>query len=93
MDCGGKRSATPLWLYLEHFCARDATLRLQPGAAAPHTAQVRLPLSTRNGVPGTNLPDEPEKGRADIQLICDYRIKPIETVEVGEIELAEDEIP
>lgn len=32
----------------------------------------------------------PEKGRADIQLICDWRIKPIETVEVGEIELAED---
>ena len=26
---------------------------------------------------------------ADIQLICDYRIKPIEPVEVGEIELAE----
>jgi len=36
---------------------------------------------------------DPEKGRADIQLICDYRIKPIETVEVGEIELAEDERP
>jgi len=31
---------------------------------------------------------DPEKGRADIQLICDYRIKPIETVQVGEIELA-----
>ena len=31
---------------------------------------------------------DPEKGRADIQLICDYRIKPIETVEVGEIEVA-----
>ena len=31
---------------------------------------------------------EPEKGRADIQLICDYRIKPVETVEVGEIEAA-----
>jgi hypothetical protein len=29
---------------------------------------------------------EPEKGRADIQLICDDRIKPIETVEVGEVE-------
>ena len=28
---------------------------------------------------------EPEKGRVDIQLICDDRIKPIETVEVGEI--------
>jgi hypothetical protein len=32
---------------------------------------------------------DPEKGRADIQLVCDYRIKPIETVEVGEIEPAE----
>ena len=32
---------------------------------------------------------DPEKGRADIQLICDYRIKPVETVEVGEIELAD----
>jgi hypothetical protein len=31
---------------------------------------------------------DPERGRADIQLICDYRIKPIETVEVSEIELA-----
>jgi len=31
---------------------------------------------------------DPEKGRADIQLICDYRIRPVETVEVGEIELA-----
>jgi hypothetical protein len=31
---------------------------------------------------------EPEKGRADIQLICEYRIKPIETVETGEIEFA-----
>ena len=35
---------------------------------------------------------EPEKGRVDIQVICDYRIKPIETVEVGEIELAEGTI-
>ena len=33
---------------------------------------------------------DPEKGRADIQLICDYRIKPVETIEVGEIELAGD---
>jgi hypothetical protein len=32
---------------------------------------------------------EPEKGRVDIQLICDDRIRPIETVEAGEIELAE----
>ncbi|HNU50192.1 MAG TPA: hypothetical protein PKJ98_04655 [Verrucomicrobiota bacterium] len=32
---------------------------------------------------------DPEKGRADIQLICDYRIKPIETVEVAEIEPAD----
>ena len=31
---------------------------------------------------------DPEKGRVDIQLICDYRIKPIETVETEEIELA-----
>jgi hypothetical protein len=40
---------------------------------------------------GFALLREPEKGRADIQLICDYRIKPfetVETVEVGEIELA-----
>jgi hypothetical protein len=34
------------------------------------------------------LLNEPEKGRVDIQLICDDRIKPIETVEAGEIELA-----
>ena len=34
------------------------------------------------------LLNEPEKGRVDIQLICDDRIKPIETVETGEIELA-----
>jgi hypothetical protein len=33
---------------------------------------------------------EPEKGRVDIQLICDDRIKPIETVEVGEIEPANE---
>jgi hypothetical protein len=33
----------------------------------------------------------PEKGRADIQLICDYRIRPVETVEAGEIELANGE--
>jgi hypothetical protein len=32
---------------------------------------------------------DPEKGRADIQLMCDYRIKPIETVEVVEIKLAD----
>ena len=31
---------------------------------------------------------DPEKGRADIQLICDFRIKPIEIVAVGEIEPA-----
>ena len=30
----------------------------------------------------------PEKGRVDIQFICDERIKPIETVEAGEVELA-----
>jgi len=34
------------------------------------------------------LLNEPEKGRVDIQLICGERIKPIETVEAGEIELA-----
>lgn len=33
---------------------------------------------------------DPEKGRADIQLMCDYRIKPIETVEVREIVLADE---
>ena len=33
---------------------------------------------------------DPEKGRADIQLICDYRIKPIETVELEEIKMAND---
>ena len=32
---------------------------------------------------------EPERGRVDIQLICDDRIKPIETVEAGEVEPAE----
>jgi hypothetical protein len=36
------------------------------------------------------LLNEPEKGRVDIQLICDERLRPIETVEVGEVELAED---
>jgi hypothetical protein len=30
----------------------------------------------------------PEKHRVDIQLICEERIKPIETVAVAEIELA-----
>ena len=34
---------------------------------------------------------DPEKGRADIQLICDFRIKPIELVAVGEIEPATGE--
>ena len=34
---------------------------------------------------------DPEKGRVDIQLVCDYRIKPVETVEAGEIELAGDQ--
>ena len=29
---------------------------------------------------------EPANGRVDIQLICDDLIKPIETVEVGEVE-------
>jgi hypothetical protein len=35
------------------------------------------------------LLNEPEKGRVDIQLVCEDRIKPIETIEVGEIELAD----
>lgn len=35
------------------------------------------------------LLNEPEKGRVDIQIICDERIKPIETVEAEEIELAD----
>jgi hypothetical protein len=34
------------------------------------------------------LLNEPEKGRVDIQLICDDRIKPVETVEAGEVEVA-----
>jgi hypothetical protein len=34
------------------------------------------------------LLNQPEKGRVDIQLICDDRIKPIETVEAGEVEPA-----
>lgn len=38
------------------------------------------------------LLNEPEKGRVDIQLICDERIKPIETVEAGEVVLAEETI-
>ena len=35
------------------------------------------------------LLNEPEKGRVDIQLICEDRIKPIETVEVSEVDLAD----
>src|SRR5690242_11891614 len=34
---------------------------------------------------------EPEKDRVDVQLICEERIKPIETVSVTEIELATSE--
>lgn len=34
---------------------------------------------------------DPAKGRADIELICDWRIRPIETVEVEEIEVVEDQ--
>jgi hypothetical protein len=34
------------------------------------------------------LLNEPEKGRVGIQLICDDRIKPIETVETREVEVA-----
>ena len=37
------------------------------------------------------LLNEPEKERVDIQLFCDYRIKPIETVQVKEVELANGE--
>ena len=37
------------------------------------------------------LLNEPEKGRMDIQLIWDDRIKPIETMEAGEIEPVERE--
>lgn len=36
------------------------------------------------------LMNAPEKGRVDIQLICDYRVKPIETVETVEVQLASD---
>ena len=32
---------------------------------------------------------EPENGRVDIQLICDYQIKPIETVDESEIEVVQ----
>jgi hypothetical protein len=32
------------------------------------------------------LLNDPEKRRVDIQLICGDRIKPIETVEAGEVE-------
>ena len=34
------------------------------------------------------LLNESEKGRVDIQLICGDRIKPIETVETSEVEVA-----
>lgn len=34
------------------------------------------------------LLNEPQKGRVDIQLICDERIKPVETVEAVEVEVA-----
>lgn len=37
------------------------------------------------------LLNQPEKGRVDIQLICDDRIKPVETVEAGEVEPAPEE--
>jgi len=33
------------------------------------------------------LLNEPVKGRVDIQLICDDRIKPIEALEAGEVEV------
>ena len=33
---------------------------------------------------------DPEKWRADIQLICRYRVRPIETVEAREIMVAKE---
>lgn len=36
------------------------------------------------------LLNEPEKGRVDVQLVCDDQIRPIETVEAEEIEPATD---
>lgn len=36
------------------------------------------------------LLNEPEEGRVDIQLICDERIKPFETVEVEEVEVVRE---
>ncbi|MEI7733335.1 MAG: hypothetical protein WCO56_27435 [Verrucomicrobiota bacterium] len=32
----------------------------------------------------------PEKGRVDIQLICDWTFKPIETVAESEVKLADE---
>jgi hypothetical protein len=48
------------------------------------------PVSSEEAALRFFLLNEPEKGRVDIQLICDYRIKPIETVEAGEVVLADD---
>ena len=38
------------------------------------------------------LLNEPEKGRVDIQLTCDERIKPIEIVDVCEIAAVDDAV-
>lgn len=46
------------------------------------------PLNDEEGKLRFILLRDPEKGLVDIQLICHYRIKPFETVEVGEVESA-----
>ena len=52
------------------------------------TVKYSRPVSEEEAAFRFVLLNEPEKGRVDIQLICDERIKPIEIVEAGEIELA-----
>jgi len=49
------------------------------------------PVSTEEAKFRFILLSQLEKGRVDIQLICDDRIKPIETVEGGEVEPAPEE--
>jgi hypothetical protein len=44
------------------------------------------PVSPAEGEFRFILLNEPEKGRVDIQLICDERIRPIETVDASEVE-------
>ena len=52
------------------------------------------PVNEQEAAFGFVLLAEPEKDRVDIQLICEERIKPIETVLAAEIELASsDEDP